>query len=140
MVFKVIYRFILIGILLNFESCYFFQRPLDDTNVECSWFITNYLKMDVVFKIYTPFNLRVGNIKQDSMWIMQKQAISEEIKPFEYLNADIDSVVVYDNNGKMLKVWRKFEQIEDKRQFFDESFWKIDNENEVFCFYIIARY
>lgn len=122
MVFKVIYRFILIGILLNFESCYFFQRPLDDTNVECSWFITNYLKMDVVFKIYTPFNLRVGNIKQDSMWIMQKQAISEEIKPFEYLNADIDSVVVYDNNGKMLKVWRKFEQIEDKRQFFDESF------------------
>ncbi len=74
------------------------------------------------------------------MWIMQKQAISEEIKPFEYLNADIDSVVVYDNNGKMLKVWRKFEQIEDKRQFFDESFWKIDNENEVFCFYIIARY
>ncbi len=56
------------------------------------------------------------------MWIMQKQAISEEIKPFEYLNADIDSVVVYDNNGKMLKVWRKFEQIEDKRQFFDESF------------------
>lgn len=78
--------------------------------------------MDVVFKIYTPFNLRVGNIKQDSMWIMQKQAISEEIKPFEYLNADIDSVVVYDNNGKMLKVWRKFEQIEDKRQFFDESF------------------
>ncbi len=140
MVFKVIYRFILIGILLNFESCYFFQRPLDDTNVECSWFITNYLKMDVVFKIYTPFNLRVGNIKQDSMWIMQKQAISEEIKPFEYLNADIDSVVVYGNNGKMLKVWRKFEQIEDKRQFFDESFWKIDNENEVFCFYIIARY
>ncbi len=122
MIFKVIYRFILIGILLNFESCYFFQRPLDDTNVECSWFITNYLKMDVVFKIYTPFNLRVGNIKQDSMWIMQKQAISEEIKPFEYLNADIDSVVVYGNNGKMLKVWRKFEQIEDKRQFFDESF------------------
>ena len=124
MVFKVIYSFVLIGILLSIESCYFFRSPSNDTPVVCSRLIINCLEQDIKLKIYTPFSLDVANIKQDSIWLMEKIAISEELEPFEFLNANIDSVAVYALDGKTLKVWRKSEQNEENQQFFDESFWK----------------
>lgn len=124
MVFKVSYSVILIGVLLGLESCYIFRKPGDDTDVMCSRLIVNQLDQDVIVKVYSPFNLRVGNIEQGNNWLMEKQGISDEIRPFEEMNAGIDSVVIYSVDDKTLKVWRKPEQTEDKRQFFDESSWK----------------
>lgn len=124
MVFKISYSAILIGILLSIESCYFFRRPSADLDVDHSWFIVNRLEQDIIFKVYTPFDLKVGNIKQDSIWLMENVIIAMGVEPFEYLNAGIDSVVVYSTDGKSLKVWRKWAQTEDKRQFFDENSWK----------------
>lgn len=124
MVFKVIYSFILIGILLSIESCYLFRHPSDDTPVMCSRLIVNRLGQDINFKIYTPFSLSTANIKQDSIWLMEKIAIAEEFEPFKFLNANIDSVVVYTLNGKTLNVWHKSGKNEEKQQFFNESSWK----------------
>lgn len=77
--FKVIYGFILIGILSGIESCYFFRRPLDDTPVDHSWLIVNRLKQDITFKVYTPSYLDVGDVKQDSIWLMKHVSIAMEL-------------------------------------------------------------
>ncbi|MDE7073888.1 MAG: hypothetical protein K2O69_02380 [Odoribacter sp.] len=82
------------------------------------------MERDISLRIYTPFSLDSANIKQDSIWLMDKVAISEEFEPFEFLNANIDSVGVYALDGKTLKVWRKSEQDEDKRSFFHEHFYQ----------------
>lgn len=119
---KVIYSFILIEVLLCIESCCLVcPRLSNDTPVECSRLIVNRLEQDIDLKIYSPFSLDVGNIKRDNIWLMEKIAIVEEFEPFDFLNANIDSVVVYALDGKTLKVWRKSEQNEEGHHFFDES-------------------
>ena len=122
--FKVICSFALIGILLSIESCYFFRRPVGDTPVEHSWLIVNRLEYGVTVKVYAPSYLNVGDVKQDSIWLMKNTIIAMGVEPFEYLKAGIDSVGVYTLDGKTLKVWRKSEQNEDERPFFYESFWQ----------------
>ena len=124
MVFKVIYSFALIGILLSIESCYFFRRPLDDTPVDHSWLIVNRLEQDIIFKVYAPSYLNVGDIKQDSIWLMKNTIIAMGVEPFGYLKDCIDSVGVYTLDGKTLKVWRTSEQYEDERPFFYKPFWQ----------------
>lgn len=124
MVFKFIYSVIFIGIFLKLESCYVFHKPDDDTDIMCSRLIVNHLNQNIILKVYSPFDLRSGNIGQDSSWLMEKQGFSDEIRPFDEMNTGIDSIVVYSVDGKILKAWRKFQKTENKRQFFDESSWK----------------
>ena len=135
MVFKVIYSFILIGILLSIESCYFFRRSPEDDPVRHYWFIVNRLEQDIIFKVYTPSRLDVGNIQQDSIWLMEDVIIAMGVEPFEYLNAGTDSIGVYALDGKTLKVWRKSEQNEDKRPFFYAPFWQKREWKEYGCIY-----
>ena len=83
---KVIYSFILIEVLLCIESCCLVcPRLSNDTPVECSRLIVNRLEQDIDLKIYSPFSLDVGNIKRDSIWLMEKIAIVEEFEPFDFL-------------------------------------------------------
>ena len=124
MVFKVIYSFTLLGILLSIESCYFFRRSLDDIDVKHSWLIVNRSEQDIIFKVYAPSYLNIGDIKQDSVWLMENTIIAMGVEPFEYLTASIDSVGVYALDGKTLKVWHTSEQNEDERPFFYEPFWQ----------------
>ncbi|MDE7073889.1 MAG: hypothetical protein K2O69_02385 [Odoribacter sp.] len=134
--FKVVYSFALIGILLSIESCYFFRRSSFDTNVAYSWLIINQQEQEVIFKVYSQSDVEVKNMKQDSVWLMRRQIMSETIEPFEFLNATIDSIGVYSIDDKVLKMWYPSERFEEGIQFFKEESWKKEEcgERNYLCY------
>lgn len=121
MVFKI---FSVIGIMLILSSCYFFRRPTSDTSLQYFRLIVNQMDKDIILKAFGEFDHRVQIIEQDSSWLMERNGISQELKPFEYMNLALDSVVVYSVEGVTLKVWRKSEQSEEGKHFFNENSWQ----------------
>lgn len=82
------------------------------------------MDQDIILNVFGEFDHRAQKIERDSSWLMERNGISVDLEPFEYMNLDLDSVVVYSVKGGTLKVWRKSEQSEEGKHFFNENSWQ----------------
>lgn len=118
---------ILIGIALNCSSCFWWfcgGGDDDDDAIKCIQAVVNKTDQCVILTIFGEYDTLVQQIGQGSKWYLRdRDCIFNDINPFVYLCSRQDSVVVCSENGTTLKVWRKSEQSEEERHFFNENSW-----------------
>lgn len=121
------------GMLLGLNSCYPFFWPFswdekigDDWHFKCTRMVVNRMERDVVMTFFTGQHIWFENIGQDSTLYLDRETyISHECIPFDYLNAGVDSVVIYSKDAGRLCAWRNLEESGEGRQFFQEDSWKV---------------
>lgn len=93
------------------------------------------MDQDIILNVFGEFDHRAQQIERDSSWLMERNGISVDLEPFEYMNLALDSVVVYSVEGVTLKVWRKSDQPKEGRHFFNENSWqKMEWKEGIFPF------